>query len=240
MNICSTELLPYKFDEIVELYLHKRLSHSARQEILSALFDSIRSAALRTLPQNENIQEEKSTSFYLSPLTIKTCDRFCNDYLSRIEIIDNIQKRSGLDTKMAHTSLLLIEAQIDIGLAVEEVITIKKFGSISLLESTRNESKENENWVQRAITFAFDKEFTCRKWKYWNLLSNTPHYLTKFVEALELFASFRDPHPFRIEFETLEQAKQMRQSKEEKIVWKGAFSEDELINIMKKDYGEQK
>lgn len=126
-KVLLDDLLPTLFDSTVAKLTRKKLLSVEREGIVTALVNSVGESVLRRI-------READTDGYKNPESvfhIETTDRFSDGWISRVEIVDNIDRSSGLGATLSELALFFIESRLDTFLAGGEV-TVVSIGRIKI------------------------------------------------------------------------------------------------------------
>jgi hypothetical protein len=101
------DLLPPLFDSAVQRLTRKPLLRVEREAILTALVNSIGESVMRRMrgaDEREGIAK------------IVTADRFADEWMARSEILEGIERSSGVSRALADLAMFLIEYRLDTAL----------------------------------------------------------------------------------------------------------------------------
>jgi len=119
-----TDLLPSLFDSAVMRLTRRPLLPTEREAILTALVNSVGEAVLR------RARQEGSSSKPQEITAIDTFDRFSDEWMSRLEIVEGIHHSSGLGPTLSELALFLIESRLDLLLSTQDQTAIVGIGQI--------------------------------------------------------------------------------------------------------------
>jgi hypothetical protein len=143
-----TDLLPSIFDTVVLQLTRRELLWVERDAILTALVNCVGESVMRQVRAAPH-------PVYIESIT--TTDHFSDEWLARSEIVDSIDKSSGLGRELAEFALFLLEIRLDLN-AGENGLKIAEIGTMSPIKSRSRGGELDLQEITRRLWFAFLQE----------------------------------------------------------------------------------
>jgi hypothetical protein len=152
------DLLPLVFDAVVLRFTRRVLLPIERNAILTALVNSVGESVIRRVGNDGEAREpEAAAATKPKDITqIETFDRFSDEWVSRLEIIESIEFSSGLDRSLSELALFLMECRLDTLLAVGDsgIVGIGQISPLRSVNETRPASLEIFNRLDKAASLS--------------------------------------------------------------------------------------
>lgn len=195
------DLLPSLFDSMVLQFTQRALLSVERNAILTALVNGLGEAVMRRVRDAEAAARDAGPPGSKDITRIETFDRFSDEWMSRLEIVESIACSSGLDRSLSELALFLMECRLDSMLSIENS-TVVGIGQISpgrSVHEIRPTSQEVFNRLDKALMESFSE--TPGAMEIWRRLfgkNETKRSAQRLIDEAQLTAMLREPLSYKI------------------------------------------